>query len=178
VGTASLQVARGLGARTIAVVSTEEKADFALRAGAHEAVLAEGFLTSVKDLTGGRGVDIVVDVVGEPLLTDALRTLAPLGRLLVVGFTGGEIPQVRLNRLLLNNIDVRGVGWGAYAMTRPGFMLSQWERLVPMMEAGVIDPPLGRVYPLEQVAAALVEMDERRTLGKSVVRFTPSTSRS
>jgi NADPH2:quinone reductase len=169
VGTASIQVGKGLGARVIAVVSTEEKAEFARRAGADEAVLADGFLAAVKELTGGVGVDVVLDVVGEPLMTDSLRALGPLGRLLVVGFTGGEIPQVKVNRLLLNNVDVRGVGWGAYAMGRPGYMTAQWERLVPMMEAGVIDPPIGHVYPLEQVADALVEMDERRTLGKSVV---------
>lgn len=171
VGTASIQVGRGLGARVIAVVSTEEKREFALKAGADEAVLADGFLAAVKDLTGGRGVDVVLDVVGEPLLTDSLRALGPLGRLLVVGFTGGEIPQVKMNRLLLNNVDVRGVGWGAYAMVRPGYMQSQWQRLLPMMESGVIDPPIGHVYPLDEVADALVEMDERRTLGKSVVVF-------
>lgn len=171
VGTASIQVGRGLGARVIAVVSTEEKREFALKAGADEAVLADGFLAAVKDLTDGRGVDVVLDVVGEPLLTDSLRALGPLGRLLVVGFTGGEIPQVKVNRLLLNNVDVRGVGWGAYAMVRPGYMQSQWQRLLPMMESGVIDPPIGHVYPLDEVADALVEMDERRTLGKSVVVF-------
>jgi NADPH2:quinone reductase len=171
VGTASIQVGKGLGARVIALVSTEEKADFALKAGADEAVLTEGFLPAVRELTGGAGVDVVLDVVGEPLMTDSLRALATLGRLLVVGFTGGEIPQVKVNRLLLNNVDVRGVGWGAFAMIRPGYMKAQWERLVPMMESGVIDPPIGRVYALDEVADALVEMDERRTLGKSVVTF-------
>jgi NADPH2:quinone reductase len=171
VGTAMIQVAKGLGARAIAVVSTEEKAEFARMAGADEAVLVDAFLGVVKELTGGVGVDVVVDVVGEPLMTDSLRALGPLGRLLVVGFTGGEIPAVKVNRLLLNNIDVRGVGWGAYAMVRPGFMRAQWDRLVPMMESGAIDPPIGHVYPLEQVADALAEMDARRTLGKSVVVF-------
>jgi NADPH2:quinone reductase len=169
VGTACIQVGKGLGARVIAVVSTEEKAAFAKQAGADEAVPADGFLAATKELTDGIGVDVVLDVVGEPLMTDSLRSLAPLGRLLVVGFTGGEIPQVKVNRLLLGNIDVRGVGWGAFAMVRPGFMKAQWERLLPMMEAGVIDPPIGRVYPFERAADALAEMDERRTLGKSVL---------
>jgi NADPH2:quinone reductase len=91
VGTASLQVASGLGARTIAVVSTEEKAGVAKLAGADEVVLTDGFLERVRELTGGAGVDVVVDVVGEPLITDCLRALAPLGRLLVIGFTGGQI---------------------------------------------------------------------------------------
>ena len=171
VGTATIQGAKGLGARVIAVVSTDEKAEFARKAGADEAVLTDGFLPAVKELTGGVGVDVVLDVVGEPLMADSLRALGPLGRLLVVGFTGGEIPAVKVNRLLLNNIDVRGVGWGAYAMVRPGFMRGQWDRLVPMMESGVIDPPIGHVYQVDQVGDALAEMDARRTLGKSVVTF-------
>ena len=100
-----------------------------------------------------------------------LRSLAPQGRLLVVGFAAGAgIPEVKVNRLLLNNVDVRGVGWGAYAMVRPGFMHRQWEALLPMIEAGVVKPPIGATYPLEDFGRALVDMDERRTLGKSVVR--------
>ena len=169
VGTASIQVAKGYGARVIAVVSSDEKADVALAAGADDVVLVDGFLAAVKELTDGRGVDVVVDVVGGDLMTDSLRVLAPLGRLLVIGFTAGDIPQVKVNRLLLNNIDVRGVGWGAYAMVRPGFMREQWEALVPMMESGVVDPPIGKVYPFEEMADALEEMAQRRTLGKSVV---------
>ncbi len=171
VGTASIQVAKGLGARVLAVVSTEAKADVARAAGADETILVEGFRDAVKELTGGRGVDVVLDVVGGELFTDSLRSLAPLGRLLVVGFTGRTIPQVKVNRLLLNNVDVRGVGWGAFAMVRPGYMREQWDRLVPMMESGVIDPPIGKVYPVEEAAVALAEMDARRTLGKSVLTF-------
>ncbi len=171
VGTASIQVAKGLGARVVAVVSTEEKAEVARNAGADEAVLLDGFLARVKELTDGAGVDVVVDVVGGDLMTDNLRALAPLGRVLVLGFTAGDIPQVKVNRLLLNNVDVRGVGWGAYAMVRPGFMRGQWTALLPMIQSGVIDPPIGKVYPLAQVADALEDMDNRRTLGKSVVTF-------
>jgi NADPH:quinone reductase len=171
VGTATLQVARGYGARTIAVVSTEEKVETARAAGADEVVLVDGFLAAVKELTGGLGVDVVVDVVGGDLMTDSLRVLAQQGRLLVVGFTAGEIPAVKVNRLLLNNIDVRGVGWGAFAMVRPGFMRGQWEKLLPMMVAGVIAPPIGRTYPLADIREALTDMDERRTLGKSVIVF-------
>lgn len=169
VGTATIQVARGYGARVIAVVSTEEKARVAKAAGANDAVLVDGFLPAVKELTDGRGVDVVVDVVGGDLMTDSLRALAPLGRLLVVGFAAGVIPEVRVNRLLLNNIDVRGVGWGAYTMVRPGFMRKQWDALVPMMESGVVDPPIGTAYPLEEVRTALTDLAERRSTGKSVL---------
>jgi NADPH:quinone reductase len=170
VGTATLQVAKGYGARTIAVVSTDEKAEVARRAGADDVVRTDGFLAAAKELTGGRGVDIVVDVVGGDLFTDSLRSLAPQGRLLVVGFTAGAIPQVKVNRLLLNNIDVRGVGWGAYAMVRPGFMTQQWRDLEPMMTAGLIDPPVVSTYELDDFGTALRDMEERRTLGKTVVR--------
>jgi NADPH2:quinone reductase len=169
VGTASLQVAKGYGARTVAVVSTPAKADFVRDLGADEVVLVDGFLPAVKELTGGVGVDVVVDVVGGDLMTDSLRALAPQGRLLVVGFTAGSIPAVKVNRLLLNNIDVRGVGWGAYAMVRPGFMRSQWDALLPMVESGTVDPPLGSTLPLEDVATALTEMEQRRVRGKTVL---------
>jgi NADPH2:quinone reductase len=169
VGTASLQVAKGYGARTIAVVSTQEKADFVTALGADEAVLVDGFLPRVKELTDGRGVDVVVDVVGGDLMTDSLRALGPLGRLLVVGFTAGDIPTVRVNRLLLNNVDVRGVGWGAYAMARPGFMRAQWDELLPMMASGVVDPPVGTTYPLQQVGQALRDLEGRTVRGKTVL---------
>ena len=153
------------------MVSTAAKAEVATRAGADETVLVDGFRDAVRELTGGAGVDVVMDVVGGDLMTDSLRSLGTLGRLLVVGFTGGTIPEVRVNRLLLNNIDVRGVGWGAYAMARPGYMRSQWDALLPMMTSGVIAPPIGDLRPVEEVAAALTEMDERRTLGKTVLTF-------
>jgi len=169
VGTASIQVAKGYGARVLAVVSTEEKAQVAKAAGADETLLVEGFRDGVRELTGGRGVDVVVDVVGGDLMTDSLRCLAPLGRLLVVGFTAGAIPEVKVNRLLLNNIDVRGVGWGAYAMVRPGFMREQWGQIVPMMDSGAVNPPIGTSYPVEDVQRALTDIAERRATGKSVL---------
>src|SRR6478735_7163934 len=169
VGTATIQVAKGYGARTIAVVSTEEKAAIARDAGADETVLVDGFRDAVKELTQGQGVDVVMDVVGGDLMTDSLRSLGTQGRLLVVGFTAGAIPEVKVNRLLLNNVDVRGVGWGAYAMVRPGYMRQQWDELLPMMESGVIDPPIGATYPLDQFGRALQDMEDRKTLGKSVV---------
>ena len=169
VGTASLQVAKGYGARTIAVVSTPEKADFVRSLGADEVVLVDGFLPAVKQLTDGRGVDVVVDVVGGDLMTDSLRSLGTQGRLLVVGFTGGAIPEVRVNRLLLNNIDVRGVGWGAFAMARAGYMRRQWDALLPMIGSGVVDPPVGTTYPLEEVGRALTDLEQRAVLGKTVL---------
>jgi NADPH2:quinone reductase len=171
VGTATLQVARALGARTIAVVSSEAKAAFARGAGAEEVVLLDGFKDAVLELTGGRGVDVVLDVVGGEIFTDSLRCLAECGRLLVVGFASGQgIPEVRVNRLLLNNVDVRGVGWGGFALAKPPYLRQQWDTLLPMVESGAVSPPIGATYDLDGFGQALRDMAERRTLGKSVVR--------
>src|SRR3954471_9304173 len=108
VGTASIQVARGLGARTIAVVSSDEKEQMAREAGADEVVRADGFKDAVKELGGA---DVVLDPVGGDRFTDSLRSLKEGGRVVVVGFTGGSIPEVKVNRLLLNNTEVIGAGW-------------------------------------------------------------------
>jgi NADPH2:quinone reductase len=171
VGTATLQVARGLGARTIAVVSTDEKAVVARSAGADEVVPLDGFKEAVRDLTDGRGVDVVLDVVGGDVFTDSLRCLAEQGRLLVVGFASGRgIPEVKVNRLLLHNIDVRGVGWGGFALTKPRYLREQWEVLLPMIESGVVAPSIGATYDLDGFGRALQDMADRRTLGKAVVR--------
>lgn len=171
VGTATIQVAKGYGARTVAVVSSDEKAAVAKAAGADETVLVDGFKESVQELTGGQGVDVVLDVVGGDVFTDSLRVLSTQGRLLVVGFAAGQgIPEVKVNRLLLNNIDVRGVGWGAYAMLRPGYMQQQWAELLPMMASGVVKPPIGATYDLDGFSRALQDMEDRKTLGKSVVQ--------
>src|SRR4051794_9654439 len=108
VGTATLQVAKGLGARTIAVVSSDDKERVAREAGADEVVRSDGpWKDAVKALGGA---DVIVDPVGGDRFTDSLRSLREEGRLVVVGFTGGSIPEVRVNRLLLNNVDVVGAG--------------------------------------------------------------------
>lgn len=170
IGTSTLRLAPAFGAsRTIAVVSTDEKADVARAAGASDVVLADGFKDAVKELTGGRGVDIVVDPVGGDRFTDSLRSLAPGGRLLVVGFTGGEIPTVKVNRLLLNNVDAVGVGWGAWTLTHPGFLQEQWAELQPLLASGAVPAPDPVVYPLERAAEAIGSLEDRSARGKVVV---------
>ena len=170
VGSAGVQVAKAFGARVIAVVSTDEKRRIAEQAGADEVILADGFLAAVKSLTGGRGVDVVLDPVGGDRFTDSLRSLAPEGRLLVVGFTGGDIPTVKVNRLLLNNVDVVGVGLGAFVMHEPNLLQNEWTKLLPHLEAGRLDAPIGAVYPLEEAGRALAEMEARRAIGKLVLK--------
>ncbi len=169
VGTASIQYARARGATVVAVASTDEKAALATEVGAHHTVHPDGFAAAAKELTGGRGVDIVVDPVGGDRFTDSLRSLAADGRLLVVGFVGGEIPTVKVNRLLLNNTGVIGVAWGAYALVRPGFVRRQWDELTPLIADGTLRAPLGLRVPLADAAEALAAMEERRAVGKVVV---------
>jgi NADPH2:quinone reductase len=169
IGTATIQLANALGARCIAVTSTEEKGAVALAAGAAHAVRADGFRDAVAELTDGRGVDMVMDPVGGDRFTDSLRSLAPEGRLLVVGFTAGEIPTVKVNRLLLNNISVTGVGWGAFALGRPTYATEQWERLLPHLRSGALDPPIGATFPLAEVGAAVASLEERTAVGKVLV---------
>jgi NADPH:quinone reductase len=171
IGTATLRLAPALGAgRTIAVVSTEDKIAVAQVAGATDVVLADGFKDAVTELTGGRGVDIVVDPVGGDRFTDSLRCLAPAGRLLVIGFTGGEIPTIKANRLLLNNVDAVGVGWGAWALRHPGFLAEQWDELSALLESGQVPAPVPQVFGLEQAAAAITALENRAAHGKVVLR--------
>jgi NADPH:quinone reductase len=169
IGTAALQLLRAYGARSIAVVSTDEKAAVAKAAGADEVVTAAGFREQVAALTGGAGVDLVIDPVGGDRFTDSLRCLATDGRLLVIGFAGGEIPQVRVNRLLLNNIAVLGVGWGAFVSKHPEYPREQWLDLLPLLEAGQLVPPVGMVYPLADARLALAGLEQREIIGRAVL---------
>jgi NADPH2:quinone reductase len=172
VGTSTLRLAPAWGAsRTIAVVSTEDKIPVATAAGATDVVLAEGFKDAVKELTNGRGVDIIVDPVGGDRFTDSLRSLAPGGRLLVIGFTGGEIPTIKVNRLLLNNVDAVGVGWGAWSLTHPGYLHEQWAVLEPLLASGKVSAPQPVVYPLERAAEAIASLEDRTAKGKVVVKL-------
>lgn len=170
IGTSTLRLAPAFGAsRVIAVVSSEDKIEVARSAGATEVVLADGFKDTVKELTGDRGVDIVVDPVGGDRFTDSVRSLAPGGRVLVIGFTGGEIPTIKVNRLLLNNVDAVGVGWGAWSLSHPGYLAEQWAELEPLLASGAVSAPDPVVYPLERAADAIASLEDRTSKGKVVV---------
>jgi NADPH2:quinone reductase len=171
IGTSTLRLAPALGARrVIAVVGSQDKVEVARAAGATDVVLADGFKDAVAELTGGAGVDIVMDPVGGDRFTDSLRSLAPAGRLLVVGFTGGEIPTVKVNRLLLNNVDVVGVGWGAWVLRHPGALAEQWQGLASLLESGKLAAPQPQVFPLSQAGEAVASLENRTARGKVVVR--------
>lgn len=169
VGTAALQVAKGLGARTIAVVSSQEKEQVAREAGADEVVRSDGpWKDQAKELSGG-GVDVVLDPVGGDRFLDSLRALGEGGRLVVVGFTGGSIPEVKVNRLLLNNTEVVGAGWGAYVMGKPDLSREIGAAIDDLITKGTVRPVVGERYPLERAADALKLIDRRGATGKVVL---------
>jgi NADPH:quinone reductase len=169
VGSAALQVAKALGASTIAVVSSDEKERVARAAGADEVVRADGpWREQVLELTGD-GVDVVLDPVGGDRFTDSLRCLKEDGRVLVVGFTEGSIPEVKVNRLLLRNVSVVGAGWGAYVMGNPERNRAIGEAVGKMVDEGFIRPIVGACFALEDAADALRTIDERRATGKVVL---------
>jgi NADPH2:quinone reductase len=169
VGTAALQVAKGLGARVIGVVSSDDKERVAREAGADEVVRSDGpWKDEVKELSNG-GVDVVLDPVGGDRFTDNLRSLREGGRCVVVGFTGGSIPEVRVNRLLLNNVDVVGAGWGAYVLSKPDVVRSIGEEVGKLVSAGFVRPIVGARFPLSDAAEALELLDSRGATGKVVL---------
>ena len=168
-GTAALQVARGLGARPIAVVSTDEKGTIARRAGAAEVVRSDGaWREAVRDLTGG-GADLVIDPVGGDRFTDNLRALRPGGRAVVLGFAGGSIPEVRVNRLLLNNTEVVGAAWLEWVTQRPDAAREIGDVVSGLIGDGAIRPIIGARYGFEDGADALRLIEQRRAVGKVVI---------
>jgi NADPH2:quinone reductase len=167
VGTAALQVAKGLGARTVAVVSTDDKEAVARSAGADEVVRSDAPWKD--EVKAGGGVDVVIDPVGGDRFTDSLRSLRENGRCVVVGFTGGSIPEVKVNRLLLNNTEVVGAGWGAYVMGKAQVNREIGAAVAELVESGHVRPLVGARFPLERAAEALKLIDGRGATGKVVL---------
>jgi len=171
VGTASLQVAKGLGAHTIAVVSSDEKERVAREAGADEVLRSDQpWKDQAKELSGG-GVDLVLDPVGGDRFTDSLRSLREEGRVVVVGFTGGSIPEVKVNRLLLGNTEVIGAGWGAFVMSKPDVSRQIGAEVMRLVEHGFVRPIVGARVPFEQASQALNLIDGRGATGKVVLEL-------
>ena len=171
VGTATIQVAKGLGARVFAVVSSEEKEKVAREAGADEVVRSDGsWKDEVKELSGG-GVDLVIDPVGGDRFTDSIRSLAEEGRVVVVGFTAGSIPEIKVNRLLLNNVEIIGAGWGAYVMGKPEVNRAIGAEIERLIGSGHVRPIVGASFPLSGAVDALRLLDERGATGKVVLEL-------
>jgi NADPH2:quinone reductase len=169
VGTAAIQVAKAVGANVIAVVSTDDKERVARDAGADEVVRSDGaWKDEAKELSGG-GVNVVFDPVGGDRFLDSVRSLTDEGRLVVIGFTEGSIPEIAVNRLLLRNVSVVGAGWGAFALPRPDYARETQEDLDRMAREGHVKPIIGKTYGFDEVPQALKDIDERRALGKLVL---------
>ena len=169
VGTAAIQVGLALGLGTIAVVSDEAKRQFALQCGARHAVLSGGWLAAVRDLVGERAVDIVIDPVGGDRMTDSLRSLAPEGRLVVVGFSGGEIPVVKVNRLLLGNTGVLGAASREFFDQHPETLTGLWSRLIRLRQVRALHDPPVQLYPFDDARGALRAIAHRQATGKVVL---------
>jgi NADPH:quinone reductase len=172
VGTAALQLVAARGARPIAVVSSDEKERAARQMGAHEVVRSTGpWLEEVRRLTGGRGVQAVVDPVGGDRFLDSLRSLAIGGRLAVIGFTGGSIPELKVNRLLLRNLTVVGVEMVAMDQEFPGTVRMVNDAIEALAADGTITPLVGATVPFEEAAEALRILERREAIGKVVVEI-------
>jgi NADPH2:quinone reductase len=168
-GVAVIQVARALGARVVGVTASPAKAAMAEAAGADVVVDAgDGWADKVREATDG-GVDVVVDPVGSDRFDDSLRLLRPDGRLVVVGFAGGAIPQVKTNRLLLRNVGVLGAAWREFIVKEPGFVAEAAAGLAALIEGGQLIPLIGATYPLKDGAQALRDLADRRAVGKLVI---------
>lgn len=169
-GSAAVQMALAMGLEVIGVVSTEAKVQTVRELGATHVVMAEGFKDATKEIYPN-GVDYVFDPVGGDRFTDSTRVLAPYGRLLVLGFTAGEIPSVKVNRLLLKNISVDGVAWGAATRERPGYIAEQWDAIADYVAAGKLNPAIHGTYPLSDAAKAIGELDSRSVQGKVLLEL-------
>lgn len=169
VGTAAIQIAKALGAKVIAMVHRPHAKEFVESLGADVVLpLADGWLEAVKQSTGGRGVDLVVDPIGGETFDDAVRALATEGRLLVIGFAAGGIPTVKVNRLLLRNVSVIGVGYGEYVNRTPGAQALFEFGVAELVKAGLRPPPPLR-FPLSKGADALQALADGGVLGKVVL---------
>jgi NADPH:quinone reductase len=171
VGLAAVELGKAMGAKVIAAASSAEKLAAARASGADELVdYSDGDLKEkVKALTGGAGADVIYDPVGGDLFQQCLRCINWYGRLLVIGFAGGEIPKVPANLILLKSCAVVGVFYGAWSAREPAEADANFQEILGLYERGLIKPMIGREYPLTEYAAAMRCLMNREAIGKVVV---------
>ena len=171
VGLAAVELGKLLGARVIAAASTDAKLAVAAGMGADEGINTadENLRERVKELTAGKGADVIFDPVGGDLFDQALRRVAWEGRYLVIGFASGRIPAAPANILLLKNASLMGLFWGAYWQRDPATIRASLSELLDLAARERIKPRIHRVFPLGEAVAALRELDERRVMGKVVL---------
>jgi NADPH2:quinone reductase len=171
VGLSAMQIGKAMGARVIATAGSREKLDFCLEQGAEHAIsyADDSWVDEVKKITAGRGADIIYDPVGGRIFDLSTKCIASEGRLLVIGFAGGEIPSIAANRILLKNMSVVGVYWGGYLERHPEFMAEAQAELFAMYEAGKIKPVVSESFPLAGAPAAMRALAGRKTYAKVVL---------
>jgi len=170
IGIAAIQVAKAFGAKVIATAGSEEKRAACLEEGADFAIdYRSGFVDQVKDLTGGRGVDIVYDPIGDKVADESLRCLAWCGRLLILGFLGGGPTNIRSNYLLIKGIDAIGVRIGGLNESDPALAIANMKALIGLAEAGKLRPRISHTFRLNQAAEALQLVIDRAVIGKAVL---------
>jgi NADPH2:quinone reductase len=171
VGIAAVQIGKALGARVIATAGGEDKLEIARAAGADVRIdyQREDVVERVKQATAGKGADVIYDSVGGDIFDQSLKAIAWSGRLLVIGFAGGRIPEVKANRILLKNISIVGLHWGAYAQHEPARIPETFDALFRLYDERKIAPVIFKTYPLEEVSAALAALAGRKTWGKVIV---------
>jgi NADPH2:quinone reductase len=164
------------GARVIATAGSEEKVEFARRQGAHHALNYRGgnghegnWVDEVKEITGGRGADVIYDPVGGDVFDLSTKCIALGGRLLVVGFASGRIPSIAANRVLLKGMSVVGVHWGGQMQAHPSYAGETQRTLERLWAEGAIRPEVSKTYPLSEAPRAMRELAERKVLGKAAL---------
>jgi NADPH2:quinone reductase len=171
VGIAAVQIGKALGARVIATAGGADKLAVARENGADETIdyREEDFVPRVKELTNGKGADVIYDSVGGDVFDRSLKCIAWNGRLVVIGFASGRIPEVKANRILLKNIAVTGLHWGAHVVHDPARVAATFRALLDLYEAGKIEPVIFKRYSLDDVPIALGALASRKTYGKLIV---------
>ncbi len=171
VGMSAIQIGKALGATVIATAGDPDKLQFSRAQGADHALSYSepSWVDRVKEITNGRGADVIYDPVGGDVLDLSMKCIAPEGRLLVIGFASGRIPAIQANRILLKNISVCGVFWGGFADVRPEFMQQTQTTLVELYSAGRICPSVTCTYPLSEAPKAMYDLAARRVIGKAVL---------
>ncbi|KAG8767924.1 hypothetical protein FRC15_005380 [Serendipita sp. 397] len=171
VGLCAIQIAKALGAKVIATASTPEKLEICTKYGKADHAInysQGGWQQQVLKITGGKGVDVIYDPVG--LIKDSLKCIAWKGRALVVGFAGGQIEKLPLNLVLLKNISIVGIHWGAYAKFDKGRQKEVWSDLFALLESSRLQPVVyNERFTLEQISEALGALEKRKTWGKAVL---------
>ncbi|KAI0644512.1 alcohol dehydrogenase [Trametes meyenii] len=173
VGIAAVQLAKALGAKVIAAAGSQEKIDLSVRQGGADHGInysKEGWQKEVLKLTGGKGVDVIYDPVG--LIRDSLKCIAWKGRAIVVGFAAGSIEKLPLNLVLLKNISIVGIHWGAYTKFEPSRVPVVWQSLLDLFSSGRAKPVVYQeTFPFERLADGLLALEQRKTWGKVIVRI-------